>query len=271
MEWWRHIYEHFDPIAFKIFGFGVHWYGIMYVLALLTALFFAEWLVRHDKLPYTKKELETYFIWAEIGVIVGARLGFILFYDPHTFYYLTHPWQIFNPFLNGHLVGIRGFSYHGALVGFLLATYLWAKKYRKNLWQLLDLVAVSVPIGYIFGRIGNFLNQELIGRATDVPWGIYVDGVLRHPSQLYEAFFEGLVLFAILFWYRKRKRFDGELIALYGFLYGLFRFVIEFFREPDVQIGFVCCGWMTMGQVLCIVMMLASAVVYIYLAKRRGK
>ncbi len=271
MEWWRHIYDHFDPVAFKIFGFGVHWYGIMYVLALLTALFFAEWLVRHDHLPFSKKELEAYFIWAEIGVILGARLGFILFYDPHTSYYLTHPWQIFNPFLNGHLVGIRGFSYHGAIIGFLVATYLYAKKYRKNLWQLLDLVAVSVPVGYIFGRIGNFLNQELIGRATDVPWGIYVDGVLRHPSQLYEAFFEGLVLFLILFWYRKRKRFEGELIALYGFLYGLFRFVIEFFREPDVQLGFICCGWMTMGQLLCIVMMVASVALYIYLAKRREK
>ena len=270
MQWWQHVYEHFNPVAFEIFGFPVHWYGIMYVLALLVALFFAEWLVRHDKLPFSKKDLDIYFIWAEIGVIVGARLGYILFYDPHTSYYLTHPWQIFNPFLNGHFVGIRGFSYHGAIVGFLLATYLYAKKYRQNLWELLDLVAVSVPIGYVFGRIGNFLNQELIGRVTDVPWGIYVGDTLRHPSQLYEAFFEGLVLFAILFWYRKKKRFSGELIVLYGFLYGLFRFVLEFFREPDMQLGFVCCGWMSMGQVLSLMMMAAAIVLYWYL-RRRGE
>ncbi len=270
MQWWQHVYEHFNPIAFEIFGFPVHWYGIMYVLALLVALFFAEWLVRHDKLPFSKKDLDIYFIWAEIGVILGARLGYILFYDPHTSYYLTHPWQIFNPFLNGHFVGIRGFSYHGAIVGFLLATYFYAKKYRQNLWELLDLVAVSVPIGYVFGRIGNFLNQELIGRVTDVPWGIYVGDTLRHPSQLYEAFFEGLVLFSILFWYRKKKRFSGELIVLYGFLYGLFRFVLEFFREPDMQLGFVCCGWMSMGQVLSLMMMAAAIVLYWYL-RRRGE
>ncbi len=268
MEYWRHIYEHFDPIAFKIFGFPVHWYGIMYVLALLTALFFAEWLVKHDHLPYTKKELDIYFVWVEVGVIVGARLGYILFYDPHTSYYLTHPWQIFNPFLNGHFVGIRGFSYHGAIVGFLLGTYLYARKYHKNFWQLLDLAAVAIPLGYIFGRIGNFLNQELVGRATDVPWGIYVGDTLRHPSQLYEAFFEGFVLFVILFWYRRYKRFDGELILLYGFLYGLFRFVVEFFREPDMQLGFICCGWMSMGQLLCLLMMGAAAVLYIYLRRR---
>ncbi len=270
MQWWQHVYEHFNPVAFEIFGFPVHWYGIMYVLALLVALFFAEWLVRHDKLPFSKKDLDIYFIWAEIGVILGARLGYILFYDPHTSYYLTHPWQIFNPFLNGHFVGIRGFSYHGAIVGFLLATYFYAKKYRQNLWELLDLVAVSVPIGYVFGRIGNFLNQELIGRVTDVPWGIYVGDTLRHPSQLYEAFFEGLVLFSILFWYRKKKRFSGELIVLYGFLYGLFRFVLEFFREPDMQLGFVCCGWMSMGQVLSLMMMAAAIVLYWYL-RRRGE
>ena len=269
MQWWQHIYEHFNPIAFKLFGFPVHWYGIMYVLALLVALFFAEWLVRHDRLPFSKKDLDIYFLWAEIGVIVGARLGYILFYDPHTSYYLTHPWQIFNPFLNGHFVGIRGFSYHGAIIGFLLATYLYAKKYKKDLWELLDLVAVSVPIGYIFGRIGNFLNQELVGRVTDVPWGIYVGDTLRHPSQLYEAFFEGLVLFLILFWYRKRKRFSGELIVLYGFLYGLFRFVLEFFREPDMQLGFICCGWMTMGQLLSFMMMMVAFVLYLYL-RRRG-
>ncbi|MRI83408.1 MAG: prolipoprotein diacylglyceryl transferase [Nitratiruptor sp.] len=264
MEFWRHIYQHFDPVAFTIGSFPVHWYGLMYVLALLVALFFAEWLARHDRLPFQKRELDIYFIYAEIGVIVGARLGYILFYDPHTSYYLTHPWQIFNPFLNGHFVGIRGFSYHGAIIGFLLATWLYARKYKKDFWQLLDLVAVAVPLGYFFGRVGNFLNQELIGRPTDVAWGIDVGGIVRHPSQLYEAVCEGLILFLILFFYRKRKKFHGELIALYGFLYGLFRFICEFFREPDLHLGFICCGWMSMGQLLSLIMMGAAILLYLY-------
>ncbi len=268
MHFWNHIYDHFDPVAFHFFGFPVHWYGIMYVLALLVALFFAQWLVKHDHLPITQKELDIYFVWAEVGVILGARLGYILFYDTHTSYYLTHPWQIFNPFMNGHFVGIRGFSYHGAIMGFLIATWLYTKKYHKNIWLLLDIVAVAVPLGYFFGRLGNFLNQELVGRATTVEWGIYVGDTLRHPSQLYEAFCEGILLFAILFWYRKRKHFDGELIVLYGFLYGLFRFLCEFLRAPDPQLGFVCCGWMSMGQILSLAMIGASVILYIYLRRR---
>jgi phosphatidylglycerol:prolipoprotein diacylglycerol transferase len=271
MQSWQHIYEHFNPVAIDIFGFSIHWYGIMYVLALLLALFFAQWLAKRDRLPFSQKELDVYFVWVEIGVILGARLGYILFYDSHTSYYLTHPWQIFNPFLNGEFVGIRGFSYHGAIIGFLIATYLYCKKYKKNFWALMDLVAVSVPLGYFFGRIGNFLNQELIGRETDVSWGIYVGDTLRHPSQLYEAFFEGIVIFIILFWYRKYKKFDGELIVLYGFLYGLFRFLCEFFREPDIQIGFICCGWLTMGQALSLLMIAISIVLYIYLRSKNEK
>jgi len=268
MSFWQHIYDKFDPVAFYIFNFPVHWYGIMYVLALFTALTFAEHIVKKDNLGVSKKELESYFIWVEIGVILGARVGYILFYDTHTYYYLTHPWQIFNPFMDGTFVGIRGMSYHGALIGFLIATYLYSLKFKKDFWFLMDIVAVSVPLGYIFGRIGNFLNQELIGRETDVYWGIYVNGILRHPSQLYEAFLEGFLIFIILYWYRKRKHFDGELILLYGFLYGLFRFIAEFFRAPDIQLGFVCCGWMTMGQVLSILMIVVSAILYIGLYKK---
>ena len=268
MEFWQNIYHHFDPIAFKLFGFPVHWYGIMYVLALLTALFFAEYIVKKDKLPISKKELEYYFVYVEIGVIVGARLGYILFYDTHTSYYLTHPWQIFNPFLDGTFVGIRGMSYHGALIGFLIGTYIYSKRYKKDFWSLLDIVALSVPLGYIFGRIGNFLNQELIGRVTDVPWGIYVNGKLRHPSQLYEAFLEGFLIFIILYFYRKRKRFNGELVAIYGFLYGVFRFLAEFFRAPDIQLGFICCGWLTMGQILSLIMIIVSVIIYFYLLKK---
>ncbi len=268
MQYWNHIYQNFSPIAFNIGSISVHWYGIMYVLALISALYMAKWIVKHDKLPITQGELDNYFIWVEVGVILGARLGYILFYDPHTAYYLTHPWQIFNPFMDGKFVGISGMSYHGAVIGFLLGSYLYVKKYKKNFWLLMDVVAIAVPVGYIFGRIGNFLNQRLIGRVTDEPWGIYVDGVLRHPSQLYEAFLEGFLVFILLFLYRKHKKFNGELIILYGILYGIARFTAEFYRQPDIQLGFICCGWMTMGQLLSIIMIALSLVLYIYLRNK---
>ena len=261
IEYWNHIYEHFNPIAFEIFGFKVHWYGIMYILALLSALYMAKYIVQKDKLSISEKTLDDYFIWVEIGIILGARIGYFVFYVPDNSYYLLHPWQMFNPFIDGEFVGIRGMSYHGAVIGFAIATLLFVKFKKANLWQLLDIVALAVPAGYIFGRIGNFLNQELIGRMTNVEWGIYVNGILRHPSQLYEAFFEGFVIFIILFWYRKKKKFDGELIALYMILYGIFRSFCEMFRMPDPQLGFII-GHFTMGELLSFVMILAGMFIY---------
>jgi len=268
MTFWNNIYNNFDPIAFDLGFISVHWYGLMYVSALLTALGAAKYFMKKDKLSITDAVLDNYFIWIEVGVILGARIGYILFYDPNTSYYLTQPWQMFNPFMDGEFVGIRGMSYHGAIVGFLLSTVIFKYRHEKeNIWELLDLVAIAVPVGYVFGRIGNFLNQELIGRYTEVSWGIYVDGVLRHPSQLYEAFLEGVVVFFILYMYRKRKKFSGELIALYGGLYSLARFVAEFWREPDFQMGFVYGGWMTMGQGLSLLMIFISMLLYISLYK----
>ena len=262
IEFWQHIYSHFNPIAFSILGIKVHWYGIMYILALLTALGMAKYLVKKDNLSITDKLLDDYFIWVEIGVILGARIGYFLFYVPDNSYYFIHPWEMFNPFLDGEFVGIRGMSYHGAVIGFAISTLLFVKFKKANLWELLDIVAVSVPIGYIFGRIGNFLNQELVGRVTNVEWGIYVHGILRHPSQLYEAFFEGVLIFIILFLYRNRKKFQGELIALYLILYGLFRSFCELFREPDPQLGFVVKHF-TMGELLSFVMIFAGILIYI--------
>ncbi|CUU79849.1 prolipoprotein diacylglyceryl transferase [Campylobacter hyointestinalis subsp. hyointestinalis] len=267
---WNLIYSKIDPVAFKLFGLSVHWYGIMYVLALVVALLMAKYFAKKDSLGISNSLLDNYFFWVEIGVILGARLGYILIYDSNTSYYLLHPWQIFNPFANGEFVGIRGMSYHGAVVGFILATLMFCKRYKQNLWMLLDLVALSVPLGYFFGRIGNFLNQELFGRVTNEPWAIMVAGSLRHPSQLYEAVLEGLVLFVILFIYRKYKKFDGELIAMYAMLYTLARFLCEFFREPDFGIGFVAFG-MSMGQILSICMFAFGFIVYINLKKKRLK
>ena len=263
MEYWNHIYEHFNPIAFNLFSIPVHWYGLMYVLALLSALMIAKWIVQKDTVAITKEQLDDYFIYAEIGVILGARLGYILFYDTHTMYYLTQPWQIFNPFMDGHFVGIRGMSFHGAILGFLIGSYLYHRKHGVSFGMLMDLVAVSVPLGYVFGRIGNFLNQELVGRATDVPWGIYVYDTLRHPSQLYEAFIEGIVVFIIIYAYRKHKTFEGELILLYGFLYGIGRAGVEFYRAPDAQIGYLVGEWMTLGMALSFAMAVVSVIIWI--------
>ncbi len=273
MEYWNHIYEHFNPIAFTIFSFPVHWYGMMYVLALLSALFAAKSIAKRDKMPIEQSQLDDYFIYIEVGIILGARLGYILFYDANTSYYLTHPWQIFNPFNpEGEFVGIRGMSYHGAVIGWFLGSLYYHKRHKEvSYGTLMDVVAIAVPIGYMFGRIGNFLNQELVGRATDLPWGIYVDGVLRHPSQLYEALLEGLVVFAVIYLYRNYKRFNGELILLYGFTYGAMRFVAEFWRQPDVQLGFLFGGWLTMGQMLSAMMMVAAVVLWVYFNKRLVK
>jgi len=273
MDYWNHVYDHFNPIAFHIFSFPVHWYGMMYVLALVSALYVAKAIVTRDKLPLEQKQLDDYFIYIEIGIILGARLGYILFYDSNTSYYLSHPWQIFNPFnQDGDFVGIRGMSYHGAVIGWFLGSLYYHKRHKEvSFGVIMDVVALAVPIGYMFGRVGNFLNQELVGRATDVPWGIYVDGVLRHPSQLYEALLEGLVVFLVILVYRHYKRFNGDLILMYGFVYGLMRFVAEFWRQPDVQLGFLFGGWLTMGQTLSALMMSVAVVLWLIFNKKYSK
>lgn len=267
MSWWNNIYSHFNPIAFEIFSLKVHWYGIMYVLALLTALTVAKYFLQKDDYGISKEILDNYFIWVEIGVILGARLGYVLIYSGEASYYILHPWNIFNPYRNGEFVGISGMSYHGAVIGFIIASFWYCKKYSVNSWKLLDLVALSVPLGYFFGRIGNFLNQELVGRVTDVPWGIFVNGILRHPSQIYEAILEGIVIFIVLYFYRKNKKFDGELISLYVILYSFMRFVCEFFRQPDANLGFIFFG-ISMGQLLSIFMFLIGLNLFFILKRR---
>jgi len=263
VEFWQNIYGHFNPVAFEVLSIKVHWYGIMYISALLSALYIAQWIIKKDNLDFSNEMLNRYFIYAEVGIILGARLGYFIFYDLNPSYYLLRPWEMFNPFdSSGQFIGIRGMSYHGAIIGFVVSSLIFVKKNKVSFLFLMDLVAISIPLAYTLGRIGNFLNKELIGRETDLSIGIYIDGVSRHPSQLYEAFLEGIVLFFIIYIYRKYKKFDGELMALYLFFYGLFRFIIEYVREPDIQLGFICCGWMTMGQLLCIVMILSSFILY---------
>ncbi|PAF45231.1 prolipoprotein diacylglyceryl transferase [Helicobacter sp. 11S02596-1] len=276
---WNQIYSAFNPVAFEIFGISVHWYGIAYVLSLLVALYMAKRVIKKDpkRFPISNKNLESYFIWVEIGVILGARIGYIAIYDPHSLYYFTHPWQIFNPFdAQGDFVGIRGMSYHGALVGFLVASILFAYKKHQNFLLYMDLVAISVPLGYVFGRIGNFLNQELYGRPVpaDAVWGqkigILVGGVLRYPSQLIEAFLEGIVVFIIVMIAKKMLKTQGMLIVVYGISYAFMRFVAEFWRESDPQMGHYIFG-LSMGQILSVVMMGVSLGLLFYIKKQKGQ
>ena len=264
MEVWQNIYSNFNPIAITLGDISVHWYGIMYACALLSAIFVAKWLITHDKIKISQDKFDSYIWWVEIGVILGARIGYILFYDTNAMYYLTRPWQIFNPFINGEYVGISGMSYHGALIGFVIASFLFCRKNKVSFWFLADISVIGISFGYIFGRIGNFLNQELIGRETDVPWGIYVNDVLRHPSQLYESILEGLLIFLILFFIRKKTTFVGQLAILYGILYSIARIVAESYRQPDIQLGFLLgTSWLTMGILISGSFAVMSIILYI--------
>lgn len=271
MEYWQNIYSNFDPVAFNVAGISVHWYGIMYALALLSAIYIAKWFIKKDKINISEDLFDSYVWWAEIGVILGARLGYILFYDSNTMYYLTNPWQIFNPFSNGEFVGISGMSYHGAFIGFIIASYLFCRKNKVSFWFLTDISVLGISAAYVFGRIGNFFNQELVGRTTDVSWGIYVDGVLRHPSQIYEAILEGLVVFAILVYFRNKKSFDGQLALMYGILYSLMRITAEFFRQPDVQLGFLYSNWLTMGILQSAGVLILCLLGYFYISVKTVK
>ncbi len=230
----------------------------MYIVAFALTYFLVVYRLQKEKFPYTRETIQDFMLWAIIGVILGGRLGYVLFYNFE--YFLRHPSEIFLPFDFSHgmrFVGISGMSYHGGLVGLIAAAVIFCRKHRIAFWNMADLFAPAVPLGYTFGRIGNFINGELWGRATTVPWGMYFpldgSGLLRHPSQLYEAFFEGILLFAVLWGLREKRYFEGFFVALYMAGYGLVRFFIEFYREPDAHLGFVV-GNLSMGQVLSLLM-----------------
>ncbi len=251
----------------------VRWYGLMYVVAFSVVYYLALYRIKTEKFAYAKEVIADFMFWAIIGILVGGRLGYVLFYNLPVF--LSDPLRIVLPFtLSGgfQYTGIFGMSYHGGAIGLLLATLLFCRRRKLNFWQVVDFFCPIIPLGYTFGRLGNFINGELWGRVTSMPWGMYfpLDSTnqLRHPSQLYEAFFEGIVLFVILWNLRKKSRFDGFLLSAYLIGYGAIRFFIEFFREPDPQLGFIA-GPFTMGQVLCFVMILGGIIVF-YQRKQKG-
>ena len=258
VHFWQHLPSRIDPSVFQIGSFQVRYYSLMYIVAFALTYFLVVYRLQKEKFPYTRETIQDFMLWAIIGVILGGRLGYVLFYNFE--YFLRHPSEIFLPFDFSHgmrFVGISGMSYHGGLVGLIAAAVIFCRKHRIAFWNMADLFAPAVPLGYTFGRIGNFIDGELWGRATTVPWGMYFpldgSGLLRHPSQLYEAFFEGILLFAVLWGLREKRYFEGFFVALYMAGYGLVRFFIEFYREPDAHLGFVV-GNLSMGQVLSLLM-----------------
>jgi phosphatidylglycerol:prolipoprotein diacylglycerol transferase len=272
---WQHLPEHINPNIFEIGSFQIRYYSLMYIIAFLLTYLLVSYRVNRENYDYKTEVIQDFFIWAIVGLIFGARLGYVFFYNFD--YYMRNPLEIILPFEFAHgmrYVGISGMSYHGGAIGVLLASIIFCRKNKIQFWSFAELVCPAIPLGYTFGRIGNFINGELYGRVTGMPWGMYFPldftHQLRHPSQLYEALFEGLVLFLILWSIRKKSPFDGFLLAIYLIGYGFVRFVIEFFREPDTQLGLIW-GVLSMGQILCILMMLTGACVYMFRWKHEKK
>jgi len=293
-------------------GLPVRWYGVMYVFAFATAFLLYRRQVKERNFPMTEDELSSMFSWGIASLILGARLFSTLIYEPGGVY-LKQPWLIFWPFHNGKFTGLQGMSYHGGAFAGLLSVIIYAKVKKFSFREIGDMYAASIPLGYTFGRLGNFTNAELYGRATASPFGmifpnatplpaseswvreiaekagIAIKGAFvnlpRHPSQLYEALFEGIVLWAIIWFFRSRKPFKGFLIGLYFLGYGFFRFIIEYFREPDADLGYriefikntLSTAYahplfsFSTGQILCFLMILFGVVWLIVISRLPNK
>jgi len=272
-HWWRHLPENLSPVIFEIGPLSLRYYGMMYIVAFTTVYIMVRYRLRSEnRFQITIQQINDLMTAMIVGLIVGARLGYVLFYNLP--YYLSHPLEILLPFefSNGiRFIGIAGMSYHGGLIGVILATLWYCRRSQLSFWETSDLFIPVIPLGYTFGRLGNFINAELYGRTTQGPIGMVFPGApgtaLRHPTQLYEAFFEGIFLFVLLWSFRKRDWPTGGLLGIYLAGYGGVRFFIEFFREPDAHLGFVFLS-LTMGQLLCAVMILSGAVLYAYRAKQ---
>lgn len=250
-------YPDIDPVIKQVGPLQLRWYGMMYLFGFASSYYLVRHQVKKNRVGMSMEDVGSLYTWCIMGLIIGARLGYVVFYNLSA--YLKHPAGIL-------AVWEGGMSFHGGLIGSVLAGCIFARKKKIPTLLLSDLVMATAPLGLFFGRMGNFINGELYGRATAVPWAmIFPAGgdVPRHPSQLYEAFFEGLVLFAVLWIAKDRVRRQGTVTALFLVLYGLMRFVIEYVREPDLHLGFVL-GPFTMGQVLCAVMVAAGLLLAVW-------
>lgn len=246
------VHPQFDPIAIHIGPLGIHWYGLMYLIGFLGGLWLGKWRIRNTPNPVmTEREIDDLLFYIALGVILGGRLGYVIFYQPAHF--LQHPLEI-------PMLWQGGMSFHGGFLGVLTAVWLFTRKYQKRWLPLMDFVAPLATIGLGAGRMGNFINGELWGKATDLPWGMVfpqVDSLPRHPSQLYEFALEGVALFLLLWIYSRKPRPVGAVSALFLIGYGASRFVIEFAREPDAFLGPLSLG-MSMGQWLSLPMILVG-------------
>ena len=247
--------NNFDPVAFQIFSLEIRWYSLAYIIGILLGwLYCKEKLIKDLNIINLFDDFISYLI---MGIILGGRLGYVLFYNLE--YYLEKPFDIL-------MVWNGGMSFHGGVVGVIVASHLFSKKHKINQFILLDLVSLSAPIGIFFGRVANFINSELYGNPTDLPWSvkfILIDNINRHPSQLYEAFFEGIMLFFILKYFYKKdySHKPGQISSLFLIFYSIFRFFVEFVRTPDSHIGYLILN-LTLGQLISIFFIIVGTLLF---------
>ena len=248
------VHPHIDPIAFSIGPLAVRWYGLMYLAGFAIGWWLGLRRISKNQSPISRAQLDDLLFLIVLGVILGGRLGYVLFYKPG--YYAAHPTEII-------AIWQGGMSFHGGLLGVMLAMVFAARRHHIDWLRLMDFIAPLIPPGIAAGRLGNFINAELPGRATDVPWAMLFPGVegARHPSQLYQFALEGVTLFFFLWWFSSRPRPRGQVSAMFLIGYGVLRFIAEFAREPDSFIGYLALGF-TMGQWLCLAMIAGGVALY---------
>ncbi len=260
-------YPRINPDVFSIGPLHVRWYGLMYVLGFLAAYFLVQRQDRSRQMGLVGNTAQDLIFYLAIGLIVGARLGYVVFYDYNEYLtYLQNPLEIIATWHGG-------MSFHGGLLGSVVGCWWFCRRRHLPFWAVVDSVTVTAPIGLGLGRIGNFINGELLGLPTNVPWAmVFPDGgpLPRHPSQLYEAILEGPVLFFLLWYLRKKEFQDGMMIVFFLLFYGVMRFFVEFFKEPDPQMGYLF-AYLTMGQLLCLAMIIASGLLALFLRHDRSK
>lgn len=255
-------YPAIDPVALQLGSLKIHWYGLMYLTGFAAAWWLGMRRARQPGSTLTPQHVHDLIFYGALGVVLGGRIGYILFYDLAS--YLAEPLNILKLWQGG-------MSFHGGLAGVLFALWLYARKLQQQFFVLTDFVAPLVPIGLGAGRIGNFINGELWGKVSDVPWAMVFPGggpLARHPSQLYQAVLEGVLLFIILWIYSARPRPVMAVSGLFLLLYGLFRLTVEFVRLPDAHLGYLAFGWLTMGQLLSLPMLLAGAGLLLFSRRR---
>jgi phosphatidylglycerol:prolipoprotein diacylglycerol transferase len=254
------VYSHPDPVALSLGPLHVRWYGLMYLVGFLGAWWLARRRAAQPGSTWTPTDVDDLIFYSALGVILGGRIGWMLFYGTERL--LAEPLSLFR-------IWDGGMSFHGGLIGVILALAWFARKRGRVLVDVFDFAAPLPAIGFGAGRIGNFINGELWGKPTDVPWAVVVDGTARHASQLYEAALEGLVLFLVLWWFTSKPRHRWAPSGLFLLLYGVFRFAVEFVRMPDSDIGYLAFGWVTMGQVLSLPMILAGFAMLVVAYRQR--